>query len=265
MSGSDAAVASFDGSLSIPAREAEGLVRLIEAAPGVRRRYQFFVWLQTHVHLLLPHAVAVCGAYRRQLRDLDHEVFHGVVLDEAVLGQLAGAASLPLAALAAEAAPGHGAVWQTLAAGGLGHVLVHGVTRPDRPREIESLFAFLNSGPAASPARTYFMELLVPHLHAVYLRVQNVERGLGGSPSRPRASAAQAATQWNVTEREREILCWVREGRSNQQIGEQLGISALTVKNHIQKILRKMGAANRAQAVALAITAGLLPDPGRMG
>jgi transcriptional regulator EpsA len=282
---SDTAEAAFDTSLSIPAREAEGLLRLIEAAPGVRRRYQFFVWLQTHVHLLLPHAVAVCGAYRRQLRDLDHEVFHGVVLDEALLGQLAGPASLPmaqvaerwldsagsplvlsLAALVAEAHPGPAAAWQALAAGGLGHVLVHGVTRPDRPREIESLFAFFHAGPVAAPVRTYYLELLVPHLHSVYLRVQNVERGLGGTSTRQRsASAVPAAAQWNVTEREREILCWVREGRSNQQIGEQLGISPLTVKNHIQKILRKMGAANRAQAVSLAITAGMLPDPGRMG
>ena len=45
---------------------------------------------------------------------------------------------------------------------------------------------------------------------------------------------------------------------SNQQIGEVLGISALTVKNHVQKILRKLNAANRAQAVARAMTMNLL-------
>ena len=56
-----------------------------------------------------------------------------------------------------------------------------------------------------------------------------------------------------VTERECQILCWVRDGNNNQQIGEALGISPLTVKNHIQKILRKLGAANRAQAVAMAM------------
>jgi DNA-binding CsgD family transcriptional regulator len=41
---------------------------------------------------------------------------------------------------------------------------------------------------------------------------------------------------------------------SNQQIGVKLGISALTVKNHVQKILRKLGASNRAQAVAIAMS-----------
>ena len=50
----------------------------------------------------------------------------------------------------------------------------------------------------------------------------------------------------------------MREGKSNQQIGDQLGISVLTVKNHVQKILRKLGASNRAQAVAMAMTQNLL-------
>ena len=45
---------------------------------------------------------------------------------------------------------------------------------------------------------------------------------------------------------------------SNQQIADQLGISSFTVKNHVQKILRKLGARNRAHAVALAITHDLL-------
>jgi DNA-binding CsgD family transcriptional regulator len=152
-------------------------------------------------------------------------------------------------------------VWQALRDGGMGHLLVHGVTRPDRPREIESLFAFAGEGEAPDALRPYYLELLLPHLHAVYLRMRAVEREIGALPARPRAAApAPSPAQWNVTEREREILSWVREGRSNQQIGLQLGISALTVKNHIQKILRKMGAANRAQAVSLAITTGLLRD-----
>ena len=42
------------------------------------------------------------------------------------------------------------------------------------------------------------------------------------------------------------------------EIGTQLGISPLTVKNHVQKILRKLGATNRAQAVARAMSMSLL-------
>jgi len=68
-------------------------------------------------------------------------------------------------------------------------------------------------------------------------------------------------TTGSITSREREILQWVRDGLSNQQISEKLGISALTVKNHVQKILRKLGAANRAQAVAKAMTMNVFETP----
>lgn len=265
-------------SLNIPVREAEGLVRLIEAAPGVRRRYQFFVWMQTHVHLLLPHEIAVCGVWRRQVRDLAWESFHGVVLDDAVLDAITATGSTPMRQVMRRWLGQGGApvavsldtlradaeddgVWRGLAERGVGHVLAHGVSRPDRPSEVESLFLFLSGGAEPMAKRSYFLELLIPHLHAVYLRVQTTERELGALPARPRLPMADDATQrWPLTDRERQILYWVREGKSNQQIGEQLAISALTVKNHIQKILRKMGASNRAQAVSLAISGNLLKD-----
>jgi DNA-binding NarL/FixJ family response regulator len=58
--------------------------------------------------------------------------------------------------------------------------------------------------------------------------------------------------------REVQVLEHVRDGSSNQQVAAALTISPLTVKNHIQKILRKLGASNRAQAVARAMSVGLL-------
>ena len=274
----------FDQSLSIPAREAEGLLRLLEAAPGVRRRYQFFVWMQTQVHVLMPHSVAVCGAWRRQIKELAWEVFHGVVLDDELLGRLTATGSaplrqvmrlwldhgglamtVPLHVLLADASDADARdVWQALIEVGLGHVLVHGVSRPGRASELESVFVFAAPGGEPAASRTYFLELLLPHLHAVYLRVQTTERELGALPPRARLPAQiEAELRWHLTDRERQILFWVREGKSNQQIGEQLEISPLTVKNHIQKILRKMGAANRAQAVSLAIGANQLKDPRR--
>jgi DNA-binding CsgD family transcriptional regulator len=63
-----------------------------------------------------------------------------------------------------------------------------------------------------------------------------------------------------LTQREIEILGWIQKGKSNGEIADILEISQLTVKNHVQKILRKLGAHNRTQAVAkgiaLSITRG---------
>jgi len=262
-----------DDSLEMSVAQMQALVRVIEAAPGVKRRYHFFVWMQNHLHVLLPHVLAVCGTYQRQRREVVFEAFHSVVLPASTLGLLTGVGPPMMASLARAWVENQGralalsthdpadlalaGACAELAAAGLGHIVVHGVARPQRPNELESLFLLAGTAgePPAMLARHF--ELLLPHLHTTYLRVQDTERAMNTiKPALPTQPAGGNVSQ--ITEREKEILLWVREGKSNLQIGEQLGISALTVKNHVQKILRKMGAANRAQAVAMAMTAQLL-------
>jgi DNA-binding CsgD family transcriptional regulator len=50
----------------------------------------------------------------------------------------------------------------------------------------------------------------------------------------------------------------VADGKVNKQIGAALGISPLTVKNHLARIRARLGAADKAQAVAIALRSGLL-------
>lgn len=70
--------------------------------------------------------------------------------------------------------------------------------------------------------------------------------------ARPRGPSAA------LSPRERGVLRLVAAGLSNRQIGETLSISERTVKFHVTAILNKLGADNRAQAVALAAERGLL-------
>jgi LuxR family quorum sensing-dependent transcriptional regulator len=56
-----------------------------------------------------------------------------------------------------------------------------------------------------------------------------------------------------LTAREREVLVWTADGKSAWEIGELLGIAKRTVDEHAQSASRKLGAANRAQAVAIAV------------
>lgn len=62
----------------------------------------------------------------------------------------------------------------------------------------------------------------------------------------------------NLTTRELELLELVGEGFSNRAISERLAISTNTVKYHLKNIFQKLGAQNRAEAVANAIRAGIL-------
>jgi DNA-binding NarL/FixJ family response regulator len=60
-----------------------------------------------------------------------------------------------------------------------------------------------------------------------------------------------------LTEREREILALIAQGRSNIEIAEQLSLSLKTVRNHVSNIFSKLQVADRAQAVIRAREAGL--------
>ena len=61
-----------------------------------------------------------------------------------------------------------------------------------------------------------------------------------------------------LSAREVEVLQLVSEGRSNKDIGDALGLSALTVKSHLARIARKVGTGDRAEMVAHAMRAGLV-------
>ncbi|MFG2102102.1 response regulator transcription factor [Micromonospora echinaurantiaca] len=75
-------------------------------------------------------------------------------------------------------------------------------------------------------------------------------RGTPGSrPSRPPVG---------LTERELQVLLGMAEGKSNAEIGRELFVSEDTVKTHARRLFRKLGARDRAHAVAAGFRAGLV-------
>jgi len=61
-----------------------------------------------------------------------------------------------------------------------------------------------------------------------------------------------------LTPREMEVLGLLADGLANKEIGARLGISAHTAKFHVESLLRKLDAANRAEAVREGIGRGLI-------
>jgi DNA-binding NarL/FixJ family response regulator len=81
------------------------------------------------------------------------------------------------------------------------------------------------------------------------------DRKEGGTDSTPLNSLP------TLTARQLEVLSHVARGRSNRQVGDALGISELTVRNHMRTIGQRLAATDRTHAVVLAIGRGWINIP----
>lgn len=265
--------------ITLAPRDAESLLYAIDGSLKVQHRSQFFLWAQGGLQGPLPHETLVCAWGEIEDARYKYEVYSRAVLDERLarwfgdpvdglvmrlvvewrrrqrqpciyttgahdgdgVAGLDGAGNCP-PALAAE-----------LRRRGLHRVIAHGVRLSDGTG---SFFVFVNGPPKCTPHDAYLVEILLPHLHSTVYRVAEAD-GDGGED--------QAATTQLLSDREAQVLGWVREGKTNQEIALILDLSPLTVKNHIQKVLRKLQVSNRAQAVARAIATRLLDRRGGAG
>jgi DNA-binding NarL/FixJ family response regulator len=78
----------------------------------------------------------------------------------------------------------------------------------------------------------------------------------GARPAR--VDAEQRRTLRLLTPRERQVLHLIGEGRSNREIAELLVLAESTAKTHVKRVLAKINARDRAQAVVFAYRSGLV-------
>ncbi len=107
-------------------------------------------------------------------------------------------------------------------------------------------------------------ELAAVAAHGLSTVLQQTSRAVGTVPQPTRRPATQipsrsrAAGSGELTRRELEVLAGMSHGRSNAQIGADLFLSEDTVKTHARRLFRKLGASDRAQAVAIGLRTGLI-------
>ena len=253
----------------LSAREQEYLLGAIEAAVRIRDLRQFFLWTQGQLQALLPHQLMLCLQLDGSGAVLRVEPIHAGRFDDATLRKLTEPVDGLAARLAAHCRDSErlpaitgggrragdatlGVYRRELLQLGFDHLVVHGSGRVGGGG---TLFALCGWQAAPTSRHAYFLSLLLPHLHLVFLRV--TAAGADGRNASPSAAAGMARP---LSAREVEILGWVREGKSNFEVGLILGISPITVKNHLQRIYRTLGVSNRTHALARCISLQLL-DP----
>ena len=253
---------------TLGAADSSALVASIVSAAQVRRRYQFFVWTQAQLQQVLPHGVLVCGVARANGSGMFFDHFYsqpvqpsalarlchprqGIVAELAEHWRAAGCEPMPVArgggfdAVSRLANELHGLA--------LGDAVVHGIPSEGNASGAHALVAAVSLPSVPTVRELHVMQALVPSVFGAYCRAL-----LREAPAHAGVTAEGSEGGSGLSDREIQILRWVRDGKSNQEIGAILSISPLTVKNHMQRILRKLQASNRTQAVSKAMAMKLL-------
>lgn len=95
----------------------------------------------------------------------------------------------------------------------------------------------------------------------LYERIMQRERRLLGAFAPAAGERSPALIPEPLTKREREVLWYLAQGMTNQEIADTLHVSQGTIKAHVESIIGKLGVANRTQAVVRALELGLLVSP----
>lgn len=237
--------------------DTDGLFEVIRHSLRITRHIEFFMWLQAYVTEYIPHdiLVATWGDFNSQclhydvasnvpevhtqqliagcyeidplMRDLYHQWHENdnqcFVLNN--LDELTVSSDYP------------GALIDGLKK--MKSVLVFGYR--DHRGNSDCLYAFFNDG-SLDGIQEYVLSMLMPHVDAALRRVECLPASddINGK-----------TTVVAISQRERDVMTWVKQGKTNEEIAIILDISPNTVKNHLKNIFRKMKVCTRAQAVAI--------------
>jgi transcriptional regulator EpsA len=244
-------------------RDFESLFLNMDASLRVGARPSLCSWTQGLLQGLIRHPLLICALRRRGSQAFRTDSFSMAVADAATFGTLLlrDAASgliriwterhfVPTICTTEDVGDGaRTEFWRELERAGIDELLVHGAH--DTHGEARSLFVFACVPGSCGSRELALAELITPMLDAACVRAHMREALRGEAREGPGRSGV-------LSERERDVLRWISLGKSNAEIGTILGISPLTVKNHVQKVLRKLDVVNRAQAVGKALEAGII-------
>lgn len=128
--------------------------------------------------------------------------------------------------------------------------LVHAIK--DHRGRHDCLYVLLSSNLSFPAASRPMLEALLPYIDSALRQIEHLpeQQPIPASPPIKVEPEMQDEYLNMLSGRELEIMDWVTQGKTNHEIGLILDISAFTVKNHLQRIFKKLNVLNRAQAVA---------------
>lgn len=242
----------------------------ISGARKLRTHSDLFRWLQSDVAAFLPHDIliaawgdfvsgkpcldVVSGLPGVRTTHLCCEALQPLTLDMFAVWAAGGFVPLVRELSAGEAAysTDHEIV-SGLA--GMRSAVAHGIK--DERGGQDCFYVALSARSEINAREVELIGLLMPCIDAAFRQVALLPMQREGSAALevslpgvlPGAAGLVDGGGSSLSGRELEIMHWVRSGKTNPEIGQILGISPLTVRNHLQRVFRKLEVMNRAQAV----------------
>jgi transcriptional regulator EpsA len=237
----------------------EQVFNVIQKSFSVQKHVDFFKWLQGSVNEVLPHDILVAAWGDFVTGDLNFDVSSNI--DDIRTQKLIDAPGVfaYLMSNLHQRWLDNGERWFRInyfdATGineqsptpftrklvGMNSLLVYGVR--DTRGKNDCIYVFFDKAHEFQVQRSV-LGLLMPHVDSALRRVEYME-----TPAL-QEDLTEELNMGGLSEREHEILHWVRVGKTNFEIGIILTISPNTVKNHLKRIFQKLDVTCRAQAVA---------------
>jgi transcriptional regulator EpsA len=268
-------------------QRADSLMALLQSALSARSQADWSRWLQVDMQAFLPHdiLIAAWGDFKTGMVGydvitqspalLEHALPKDIIepLMETVFDHWLASGQEPLAIDT-----------RLLRSVGSGlfarspYALVHGVQ--DHRSRYDCIYAFIGPTELASPSCAQLCRMALPFIDTGFRQLADRGRQLGNAgmpqsefascfsdgpfaraPSHVPLPAREAAPvdDWDdydagergtpLSDRELEVMQWVRMGKTNSEIAMILNLSTFTVKNHMRRIYKKLDVLNRAQAV----------------
>jgi transcriptional regulator EpsA len=245
---------------SLSADHLQRYSRIIQEGIAVRQHSDLLRWLQGEVQHYLPHEIMLAAWGDFEANFIRHDIVSALPgvrtahLDPAGLSPLLRglyAHWIELGRMPCASGVGKSGILPEVsglqcsfgkALQNMRSSLLHGIS--DKRGRHDCLYVIFSSKDKLDSSTLSAMEILLPYLDTALRRVAPLP------PHPPLLSDVPESGDFGLSERESEIMDWVRMGKTNAEIGSILCISSFTVKNHLQHIFKKLDVYNRMQAVS---------------
>lgn len=243
---------------------------LVNEVLSVRRHVDLMKWLQGSLQQYLPHDILIAAWGDFHLGLIHYDVVSslpGVRSESAVAESIAPLLTglfnrwitqdrLPFSINVGE----DGFTWEGVASqgpiadamAGMRSSLVHGIN--DQRGRHDCLYVFFSKHPKRRRNESSALKMLLPYIDSALRQVDLLpnQYPVANSAKADDAESDESASIDNgpLSDREAEIMKWVAMGKTNGEIGSILNVSSFTIKNHMQRIFKKLDVFNRAQAVS---------------